>query len=69
MKRITFKTNLHCGNCINAITPFLNELDNVDFWQVDLAQPNKTLTVELDDDDADSVIAAVSKAGYLIEKL
>jgi copper chaperone len=69
MKRIIFKTNLHCGNCINAITPFLNELDNVDFWQVDLENPNKTLTVELDDEDEASVMAAVQKAGYQIEKI
>ena len=66
MKTVKFKTNINCGSCIKAVTPFLNELDNVDLWKVDTDNPDKILTVELDDEDSDAVVEAVTKAGYEI---
>lgn len=69
MKTIRFKTNIHCGGCIKSVTPFLNELDNVDTWKVDLENPDKILEVNLDDDNEASVMEAVKKAGFEIQKL
>ena len=69
MKTVQYKTNINCGSCIKSVTPFLNELDNVDEWKVDTDNPNKILTVELDDDDSDAVITAVTDAGFVIENL
>ena len=69
MKTIKFKTNINCGSCIKSVTPFLNEVDNIDLWKVDTDNPNKILTVELDDEDDSTVIDAVKKAGYEIEKV
>ncbi len=69
MKKIRFKTNINCGSCINAVTPFLNELDNVDMWQVDTDNSDKILTVELDDENESTVINTVQEAGYKIEKI
>ena len=71
MKTVKFKTNINCGSCIQSVTPFLNDLDNVDLWKVDTENPEKILTVELDDEDEDenTVIEAVKKAGYEIEKI
>lgn len=69
MKTIRFKTNIHCGGCIKSVTPFLNELDNVDTWKVDLENPDKILEVNLDDDNEVSVMEAVKKAGFEIQKL
>lgn len=66
MNTYKFNTNINCGNCINAVTPFLNEVDNVDHWEVDTDNPDKVLTVVLDDTDTDAVIDAVQKAGYTI---
>lgn len=68
MKTIKFKTNINCGSCVNSVTPFLNELDNVDLWKVDTENPEKILHVELDNDDEEVVIDAVKKAGFEIEK-
>lgn len=69
MKTVKFKTNINCGSCIQSVTPFLNDLDNVDLWKVDTENPEKILTVELDDEDENTVIEAVKKAGYEIEKI
>ena len=67
MSKIQFKTNINCGSCIKSVTPFLNELDNVDAWKVDTENPDKILKVELDDENASSVLEAVKKAGFNIE--
>jgi copper chaperone len=69
MKTIKFKTNIHCGGCIKSVTPFLNNLDNVDAWKVHLEDSNKILEVSLDDDNETAVLEAVKKAGFEIEKL
>lgn len=69
MKTVQFKTNINCGNCIKSVTPFLNELDNVDLWKVDTDNPDKILTVELDDTNENTVIEAVKKAGFNIEPI
>lgn len=68
MSTYTFKTNINCGNCIKSVTPFLNELDNVDSWKVDTENPDKILEVELDDEDVQAVVSAVEKAGFKIQR-
>ena len=69
MKTIRFKTSIHCGGCIKSVTPFLNNLDNVDSWKVDIENPDKVLEVTIDDDNEKAVIDAVKKAGFEIEPL
>lgn len=69
MKTLKFKTNINCGSCIKSVSPFLNELDNLDLWKVDTDNPDKILEIELDDDDYEPVIKAVTKAGFKIEKI
>ncbi|NQW36217.1 MAG: heavy-metal-associated domain-containing protein [Flavobacteriales bacterium] len=69
MKTVKFKTNINCGGCIKSVTPFLNALDNIDLWKVDTDNPDKILEVTLDDEDTQSVIDAVKKAGFEIEKV
>ncbi len=69
MKTVKFKTNINCGGCIKSVTPFLNELDNLDEWKVDTENPDKILEVSLDDDNATIVVEAVKKAGFEIETI
>ena len=66
---VKFKTNINCGNCINSVTPFLNEVDNIDLWKVDTNNPDKILEVQLDDQNKNTIIEAVKKAGFEIEEL
>lgn len=69
MSTVKFKTNINCGSCIKSVTPFLNEVDNIDLWKVDTENPDKILEVELDDEEYSTVINAVTKAGFSIEKI
>lgn len=69
MKSIKFKTNINCNNCIKSVSPFLNELDNIDTWKVDTENPDKILEVSLEDENEKVVIEAVKNAGYEIEEL
>lgn len=69
MNTFKFKTNINCGSCIKSVTPFLNDVDNVDLWKVDTDNPEKILEVQLDDTNLQTVIAAVTKAGFKISAI
>ena len=69
MKTVKFKTNINCNGCIKSVTPFLNELDNIDTWKVDIENPDKILEVTLDDDNEKTVTEAVKQAGFIINKM
>jgi copper chaperone len=64
MKKIEFKTNINCGNCIKTVTPFLNKLEEVDDWKVDTENADKILTVEGDDFTAEEIISTLKDAGF-----
>lgn len=66
MSTYKFKTNINCNNCIQTVTPFLNELDNLDSWRVNIEDENKILEVILDNEDHKTVEDAVTKAGFTI---
>jgi len=68
MKTIHFKTNINCSGCLKSVSPFLNAVDNIDLWKVDLENPDKILKVTLDDDNINTVVEAVTQAGFEIEK-
>ncbi len=69
MNTYKFKTNINCGNCIKSVTPFLNEIDEIDTWQVDTENPDKILEVVLDEGGPEAVEKAVKEAGFSIEIL
>ena len=60
-----FKTNLRCGSCVNTLRPHLDGQPGVDRWEVDLASPDKPLTV-YGDAPAEAVKAAVARGGYQV---
>ncbi len=68
MKTLKFKTNINCNSCVGAVTPFLNAVDDIDSWKVDIEHPDKILDVETDL-DAKKVIEVVNKAGYKAEEI
>ncbi|WP_020531986.1 heavy-metal-associated domain-containing protein [Flexithrix dorotheae] len=69
MKTVKYKTNINCNGCINAVTPYLNELENIDLWKVDVNHPDKILEVILEDNEEKAVENTVIKAGFEIEKI
>lgn len=68
MTTFKFKTNINCGNCIKSVTPFLNELMNIEEWQVNTDHPDKILTVVLDDDNVTAVEKAIAESGFSAER-
>jgi copper chaperone CopZ len=66
---LRFKTNLKCGNCINAIYPDLNSLSGIISWKVDLTSRPSVLEVQTETATEQEIINAVKKAGYKIEPL
>lgn len=64
MKTLKFKTNIKCTGCIEKITPSLNKEVGDANWHVDLQDPNKTLTVQVDDGKQYKVVEALESIGY-----
>ena len=65
MKKYTFKTNIQCSNCLSKVSPKLNEQTGIHTWQVDLQDPDRTLTVETDALNPEDIQKAVLKAGFI----
>lgn len=69
MKTSQFKTTIKCGACVNNVTASLNETVGQDNWKVDLASPDRVLTVQSDSVSAEKVVEVLSKVGYKAEIL
>jgi copper chaperone len=64
-----FKTNIMCGSCLAAVTPYLNANKEIRHWEVDTENANKVLTVETDNLTEEMVREIVKAAGYKAEKI
>lgn len=70
MQTLKFKTNIKCGGCIAAVTPYLNGLVEVDSWNVDTENPDKLLVVSSAAGiDGKNIITILEKAGYKAEPI
>jgi copper chaperone len=69
MQILKFKTTLKCSGCVAAIKPKMDQLKNVEKWDVDLTQPIKILTVEGVDVDEKEVITLIKQAGFDLNKI
>ena len=69
MTTLKFKTNINCNGCIASVTPKLEAVPEIKSWNVDIDNPDKILTVELDNSNPEIVAEAVKSAGFNIEKV
>ena len=69
MKILTFTSNIACNGCLSKVKPFLDELEGIVKWEVDIENPQKILTVQSNELSADQIQEAVIKAGYQLEDL
>ncbi len=70
METLNFKTNIKCGGCIATVTPFLNEIEQLDGWNVDTSSPDKILTVQTTDTRVGAEVKkAIERAGYRAEPI
>lgn len=68
MATMNFKTNAKCGGCVAAIGAKLNKLMKAEDWSLDLGLPDKVLKVT-SGVSPETVIAAITEAGYKAEQL
>lgn len=63
-----FKTNLRCGACIQTVEPFMDRIDGVERWDVNLNDPDRILSV-YGNTAPELVEAALQQAGYSSERM
>lgn len=68
MKKLTFKTNINCGGCIEKVTPYLAKAKSISDWEVDTSSKDKKLTVKGDVPEKKEVIDLVQEAGFDIQE-
>ncbi|MCF2486653.1 heavy-metal-associated domain-containing protein [Dyadobacter sp. CY347] len=68
METLKFKTNIKCGACVATVTPFLNEDNAVENWNVDLRSPERILKVETSKTPQE-IAELMKKAGYNAEEI
>jgi len=61
---LKFKTNINCSNCIRSVSGFLNEVKEIEHWEVDTDNPEKILTVQGEEVTKEMVVEAVEDAGF-----
>ena len=66
---LKFKTTINCGGCVQKVTPLLDAAAGKENWQVNTDHPQKILTVQTGEEQADAIVSAVKKAGFTIERL
>ncbi|MCI0701202.1 MAG: heavy-metal-associated domain-containing protein [Planctomycetia bacterium] len=59
-----YKTDLHCGTCVEKVRPLLDAAPDVARWKADMTDPDKVLTVEGDGITAERVADLIRPAGY-----
>lgn len=70
METLKFKTTIKCSGCVGKVTPFLNKAAGEENWEVDVQNPEKVLTVVLENNITEqAIVKAVEEAGYKAEKL
>lgn len=69
METLKFKTNIKCTGCVAKVTPFINSEMEITKWEVDILNPEKILTVEVNNNDSKKIIEAIEKAGFKAEIL
>lgn len=70
MKRIlTYKTNIKCNGCIATVTPFIEKNESIKKWSVDLENPDRVLTIELEGGEENEVKDLINEAGYEAEPM
>jgi hypothetical protein len=69
MNILIFKTNIKYKKDIHNITPVMNSIPSVAFWNVDRNDIDKVLRIESTDNDIEAIRNKIQYAGYLCEEL
>jgi copper chaperone len=64
MNTLKFKTDINCSGCKAKVSNFLNNENAISHWDVDVNNPDKTLTVEGENITEKLVLETIAKAGF-----
>jgi copper chaperone CopZ len=67
MEALQFRTNIKCSGCVAQVTPALNETVGSGNWSVDIANPDKILTISSHKENQREIKRALEKAGFKAE--
>lgn len=59
-----FKTNIKCGGCVAAVTPYLDQEKDIEKWEVDLTHPDRILTINSEKLQPGELKKLIETAGY-----
>lgn len=72
-KTLKLKTSLQCNGCVQRIKPHLDDISELESWDVNLQSPKKTLKAVVPEESAEHISKAmmhgVAKEGYDAEKM
>ena len=68
MEELKFKTNIKCMGCVAKFTPYIQDQEGVESWEVDTTNPDKILTVT-GDISPEEVEAMVKQAGFEVKEV
>lgn len=67
-KTVKYKTNMKCSDCVDKVKSQLNDIDVIEAWTLDLDDPDRILTVVMDEEGDVAVIESIfTGAGYVAE--
>lgn len=69
MEKYKFKTNINCGGCKATVTPYLDNIEGIQKWEVETDHKDKILTIDADGARKSDIQQAVESAGFKIEPL
>ncbi len=70
MKTIKFKTNIKCGGCIDTVSSYLDNAQEINEWEVNTVDEDKVLTVSGPETlEAKDVVDIVNLAGFSAKPL
>ena len=70
MKTYKFKTNINCGGCVETVSSYLNNSQEVLQWEVDTENEDKVLTVMGQESlESRDVVDIINLAGFSAKPL
>jgi len=64
-----FKTNIATTECIQQVSPYLEDEAGITFWHVDTEHPDNILSVKTTQLQPSDVLAILRRAGFMGEAL
>lgn len=62
-----FNSNIQCTNCKSKVAPLLDASDEIQAWEVDLEDPDRSLIVQTESLTPEDIVALVRKTGFRAE--